>query len=728
MDNRKVRTAVLGDSRSDHPLFLPEDHHDAELYLTKYKGRTFWCGTWLGGCGWRLVGKLYKDRVCHFAHYPDLDGRAPTCERTHIGEDSADHLYIHRGLSAAFRSARPQRFQGRMTDGQCTDLTVSGPKGRSLIQVQLTNLTQEGWAEADRVLRRGAREVEWVFGQRATLTARNLVDRDGYALRVRCDTKDGARVVQVGTETRDGDLVWNDLNECEISEWGIVTPVLRDARRVHLVESRKRTTGPLGLPLLAEEVTIIPEAAVMKPVGGPGISPGSHAVAAKAVSEPTGRAMTARVVLPDAVDLLVGSFYRLTGPAMANAAWQEDESRVVWTIYARGLTSLVVEEPAVKAVVVQPSIAAATVRVVDDRVPPRDEEWVRANLISLTSRLRKARKTRDAEAVARLLAEVTTLLSVGNRVRLLALPRFRRTREELVELKRWMLAHKASQASVTLATDSKTSAGQRRGGGADPGMSPAERRQAAQLPRTDQRKEWAIRDELYSLLSQMREAKKRKNVVSMADLIARAKRAMVAVPARKFKYELKQIAAHEGWLESFPARRGRVIRSTETDSPVVKVNSQLVSSAIELPEQELIRQRPVERRGELFAPARTIDLANVVRHLLIGAAREQATIDRGRVMDRLAGPVFRNPVDWTAVLVAVDTPAADVLPMLSALITLSDGGVDPAFRQVLEGLGFQVPRTDEVLRLVWEREVERAHTRYASPSRRMPPRLVPRQP
>lgn len=717
LDNRKVQTAVLDGSSSDRPLSLPEDHRNAERYLTEHEGRTFWCGEWLGGCGWRLMGKLYKDRVCHFAHYPDSNGTAPNCERTHTGVDSADHLYIHRGLSSAFRDAQPQRFQGRMADGQCTNLTVSGPKGRSLIQVQLINLSREGWAEADRALRRGARGVEWMFGPRATLTARNLVDRDGYALRVRCDTKDGARVVKVGTETRDGDLVWNDLNECEISERGVVTPVLRDTRSVRLAESRERSLGPLGLPLLAEAVTIVPEAAVMKPIGGPGISSGSHAVAAKAVAEPTGRTMAARVVLPDAIDLLVGNPYGLVGPALANAVWREDEARIVWTIYAQGLTSLVVEKPrAVTESVSPPAKAATTTRTSGKHVAVRDEAWIRASLVPLIGQICKAQAAQDVEEVVRLLSEVNHLFTVDGRATLLALPAFRRRRQELNEIKRWVAARRAAGAKDLSPTVSKVE-----NATAKLVTPSAEKRHASSLRKVHRNE----RSTLNALLNQMGKARNEGDPVSMANLISEARKTMAVAP--EFENERKQIEKYEEWLKRFSAWKAAASRFPPTGSAGHEANSRKT----EVPGTERRRASPqgaVEQRGELFTPARTVDLVNVVRHLLIGAAREQATIDQGRVMDRLAGPVLGNPVDWTAVLVAVDRPVSDVIPMLSALVTLPDGGVDPVFRQVLKGLGFQVPQTDEVLRLVWEREVERTHARYASPSRRMPPRLVPRQP
>ncbi|MEU1880961.1 hypothetical protein ABZ470_26945 [Streptosporangium sp. NPDC020072] len=623
LDNRKVQTAVLDDPRSEDPLSLPEDHYYAKPYLRQYEGRTFWCGEWLGGCGWRLMGKVYKDRVCHFAHYPDTDGRAPTCERRYVGADSADHLYIHRGLSGAFRDARPQRFQGNMSDGQCTDLTVNEPKGRSLIRVQLANLTPEGWTEADRALRRGVRDVEWMFGPRATRTARDLVDRNGYALRVRCDMEDGARVVKVGTETRDGDLFWNDLSECEISERGIVTPVLRDVR----LKPHRRTTGPVDLPQAQTE-------------------------AANRVTQ--ARTVSMRMVL-------------------------------------------------------------------------RDEEWVHASLIPLTGQLRKARSARDVEEVARLLGEVYHLLAVDDRQALLRLPRFRRRWQEIDEWKRWVLDQRRAKISSAPAcrvgVDPKKAA---------PARPKAKKQRTLPPQRADRVGQEENRAQLHDLLEQVKSARRKGEVALMVDLLSTAGKVVATAPASDLKSERKQIESYKKWLETFSGWKAAADQAAAVDPPTREVGSRRIAGADtkrwQASEPKTAKNGFAERRGRIFASARTVGLVNGVRRLLTGVAQEQATVDWKQVMDRVATEsAFQEPVDWPAVLVAVDTPAVEVIPMLSALITLPGGGVDPVFRQVLKGLGFQVPSTDEELRMVWEREVERVHARYAKPSRSMPPRLVPRQ-
>ncbi|MFH9980204.1 hypothetical protein ACH4ND_13300 [Streptomyces sp. NPDC017179] len=73
----------------------------------------------------------------------------------------------------------------------------------------------------------------------------------------------------------------------------------------------------------------------------------------------------------------------------------------------------------------------------------------------------------------------------------------------------------------------------------------------------------------------------------------------------------------------------------------------------------------------------------------------------------------------------VDRGITPDAPMLSALVTGTDGGPVPFFRAVLRTVGLAVPQTDQALLMVWKREQERAYAAHASPSRPLPPRLVP---
>ncbi len=80
---------------------------------------------------------------------------------------------------------------------------------------------------------------------------------------------------------------------------------------------------------------------------------------------------------------------------------------------------------------------------------------------------------------------------------------------------------------------------------------------------------------------------------------------------------------------------------------------------------------------------------------------------------------------WEA-LARVDAGSATTEPLLSALVTTPGGGPVPYYRQVLRKLGFEVPRTDKALRMIWVREQERVYAAYSDAPTPLPPRLVPR--
>ncbi|MEV5775837.1 competence protein CoiA family protein [Streptomyces antimycoticus] len=99
VDTRLVQTAVIGTRDSDQPVILPEEPYNLDQFRRHFQQKRFWCGTLLGGCGEELMTKRYESKVCHFAHFPDRTGLAPTCHRVANGADSPDHLFIKRDLT-----------------------------------------------------------------------------------------------------------------------------------------------------------------------------------------------------------------------------------------------------------------------------------------------------------------------------------------------------------------------------------------------------------------------------------------------------------------------------------------------------------------------------------------------------------------------------------------------------------------------------------------------------
>lgn len=225
-DHRKVQTAVIGSKDAYRPVFIPFDKHDAQVFRRAHQGATFWCGTLLDGCGKQLSDKIYGDRVCHFAHYPPV-----RCRRVNVGEDSADHLFIAYALDRWLHGQNRPR-QGSFTfngleHGTCTGLTVAYGKPRSRVAVQLADVSHADWERADVQATSTSANVDWIFGVGSTMAHRQ-VERDGYALRVRCVSEGMSRSVLLGFQVPDTAVRWVPLGECQVTLRGIWTPAMAD--------------------------------------------------------------------------------------------------------------------------------------------------------------------------------------------------------------------------------------------------------------------------------------------------------------------------------------------------------------------------------------------------------------------------------------------------------------------------------------------------------------------
>jgi hypothetical protein len=680
-DTRRVQTAVLGNPDSDHPLSLPTDRNEAEWYLSRYKGQKFYCGVLIGGCGWRLMDKLYGDRVCHFAHFPDNKGMAPECERRYHGPDSADHLFIHRGLTSGMR-VRP-RFEGRMEDGRCTDLLVRHSQTRSAIKVQFVNLSSDEWEQQDEELRAQFGRVDWLLGSEATGTARYLVNRDGYALRVRCEPdKSGARVVKVGTETSDGDLEWSNLDDCEITVKGVVTPLLRESppRLHHPTAGRSSETS--GFPLLVKDIVVIPKETFTRPISGLGFPPDSHVAAIDAVIIGGGEPIRARIVVPDRLDLAVGKPYSLVEPASVDAGIREGQPSPAWTIFSAGMLQKnpvgsasppqvnVTKSESSESIPSAPTKSAPIQRSSKKVGGSREADvMVRHKLTALIGDLRKARRLGDHSSVMTLLGANQELLSEVTR------RGFQRERSVLTEIERWVTA--------------KT--------------------------RADEKIERDVRRKCERLSKQVEQAKADMNLAEAQRAIESYRKNLVQVSVRnpRFQEQAQFLRANEKWLKQARDAQARAIRLADETR---KANSHRQQSRLE------------DRIGKHSDPLTPRVFAKLMIATLQRVARDQSTIAFHELMKCAEGncPPWLVRM-WTRALVCMDEPAGGTKPLLSALVTSADQKVVPEFRTILEELGFDVPRTDRGLELVWKREVERVHAYYAQPPRPMPERLVPRK-
>ncbi|MET7843205.1 hypothetical protein ABZT45_32285 [Streptomyces sp. NPDC005356] len=258
IDTRLVQTAVMGGRDSDRPVILPEEPHNLDEFRRQYGTDRFWCGTLLGGCGEKLMTKRYETKVCHFSHYPDRTGTVAPCHRTSNGVDSADHLFIKQHvkewLIGQGHAAQADLRSLGTGPGDAVDFWLRAT-GQHL-RFELRPEDYRRWRKAAESL--GAREghVEWVFGPEGAIT-RDMVARQGYALRVRCETSGNDRRVLIGTVTADSAVSWTPLDTCRLTTDGIVTPALDELRAAKKIRSGGMRNSPLPASLSLQGAQLV---------------------------------------------------------------------------------------------------------------------------------------------------------------------------------------------------------------------------------------------------------------------------------------------------------------------------------------------------------------------------------------------------------------------------------------------------------------------------------------
>lgn len=250
-DRRQIQTAVLGSVDSQEPLALPLEAIELDAFRKRYQGQSFWCGTWLGGCGRQLTTKLYVDRVCHFAHHPDPDSTRSPCARRARDVTSADHLYVR---AAAESLLRTQGLPGEVT---CSPPRPGQATAGSVVRVQLED------GSGLTIHMSPAVPPDWDDPQAAARTvveAGVLLDRAAlqrlrYVHRIRCDSQGTSRRVQIGTETARG-TQWFSTEQCSLSSAGLMTPALTDLPDRPIARPPSRSQDrPQGRPArISEEI------------------------------------------------------------------------------------------------------------------------------------------------------------------------------------------------------------------------------------------------------------------------------------------------------------------------------------------------------------------------------------------------------------------------------------------------------------------------------------------
>ncbi|MEW2577709.1 hypothetical protein [Streptomyces syringium] len=238
-DRRRIQTAVLGGADSDEPLMLPMEAIELDAFRRAHEDDTFWCGTLLGGCGGQLTTKLYTDRACHFAHHPDPDGLPHMCGRRSRGVDSADHLYV-RSAAAAWLAGRGEQatFEYTRAEGAPIGSLVDVRWRHGALRVHLDQAVTPVWDDG----------VEPVLGTMVPVDRDTLIRR-WYVHRIRLNSVGTARHVQIGTEAFARPIEWFALDECEMTERGLSTPVVEK-----IVQARTAPRPSLWSPGKARKV------------------------------------------------------------------------------------------------------------------------------------------------------------------------------------------------------------------------------------------------------------------------------------------------------------------------------------------------------------------------------------------------------------------------------------------------------------------------------------------
>ncbi|MFF4557894.1 hypothetical protein [Streptomyces sp. NPDC001422] len=315
-DTRLVQTAVIGGRDSDQPIILPEEPHNLDEFRRQFGTDRFWCGTLLGGCGEKLMTKRYETKVCHFSHYPVHDGSRGLCHRTANGADSADHLFIKlhvkEWLAQQGHAAQAELRSFGNGPGDAVDFWLRATEQH--LRFELRPEDYRSWRRAADSL--GAKEghVEWVFGPDGPIT-RDMVARQGYALRVRCETADADRRVLIGTLTGKQPVAWAPLDACQMTTDGIVTPALRELRATGAVREggMRNTPLPGSLPLRGAELVFAVDPASQPPARSPLAAPNRYLV--PGFIKPAGsRIIRACISLPNENPPPTDQFvYRLSG-------------------------------------------------------------------------------------------------------------------------------------------------------------------------------------------------------------------------------------------------------------------------------------------------------------------------------------------------------------------------------------------------------------------------------
>ncbi|MFE2541726.1 hypothetical protein [Actinacidiphila glaucinigra] len=260
-DTRRIRTAVLGHRDSEEPLALPQKAFDLDVFRHLHRGATFWCGVLLGGCGGQLMTKLYTDRVCHFAHYPDPDGALTVCSRAFRDVGSADHLYFKQAMTAWLGA------QGR--DGHFHFTRAKGTPVGSVVDLEVDSGLRLRVHINDQVPVRWdpTGQTETLLGPGVEVDFMTLALRR-YVHRVQFYSDGPCRRMRIGTETLAKGIRWFSLDQCTMTPQGLMTPAVTELRRHRQITASPPPQAPQNAPEAQRVAAGTPD--TPGPAAGPG--------------------------------------------------------------------------------------------------------------------------------------------------------------------------------------------------------------------------------------------------------------------------------------------------------------------------------------------------------------------------------------------------------------------------------------------------------------------------
>ncbi|MFD9777937.1 hypothetical protein ACFWZS_11560 [[Kitasatospora] papulosa] len=775
-DHRLVQTAVIGQKNSDLPIILPMDAVELDIWRKRHPDYTYWCGLQLGGCGGELSDRRYTNKVCHFAHQPD----APVCRRKATGESSADHLFIKQGVR---RLMEVRKLKGRVQThdlgtgpGDAVDVHLADSRRR--LRFQLTAVDYRTWRSGVEELGAQGGDIDWIFGTEGPVT-QQFLGRQGYCLRVRCETVGGERRVDIGAEARDRTVAWTPLEQCTLTSSGIATP--------HVEEIR--LSRPLPRPIVFPvqgSVVFAPVPGAVSPERSPFEEKGRRLLLAdvKPVDGPLVRTV---VSLPGDTDSPPAEHvYRVSEGARVLMAengggWavkadryqrlnaHEAQRTGLWTPPPGGSIEPVAgaahrrEQPTARSAAVARTVAQPSKKTLKGegkkasgkaqapRGPSTRTKQVNALREALGQSARRGRTTTWEElvrTVGRTLDTCTTedrislLLDVDqplweNVPVLSALVRENGAPPPYLPqlISRLGVAHSERSSQIArwadVEADRAFAAYAKPARLMPPRLSLVPERRVQRQEEQETAPQQPANTRTAPAARESREGSKVWNpgdARRVRELVTRLEALMPGLGKDARRPVNRALRRAEAWLAY---REGARRPQDQQQKKLAGETPDFVVSLLEYTLRAAERGReparvPGKRRAPAPTPHQPAERVNAavgdpvewLTRQLIGVAALGETIPALHLDGGVRRPDLQQRME------SLDSQLPHDVPVLSALVLGTDGGPVPFFRAVLGAAGLAVPPTDEELRRVWRREQERAHAAYGNPPREMPPRLT----